>query len=99
MEVIRMSISNEEWNAGRTNTTIEARIVAFLKQNNKPFTFWGIISGLGYNTNIKDFGTLLHGILDASIVQNALDKLVREGKVTSRIIQQPNGTETYYKAV
>jgi hypothetical protein len=27
-----------------------------------------------------------------------LDKLIIEGKVTSRVIQQPDGPETYYRA-
>ena len=94
-----MPISNNEWDVGRTNNTLEARIIKFLKENNKPFTALEIMSGLGYNKNVKDFGTLLHGVLDMVTVQNAIDKLVREKSVESRVIQQPNGTDTYYKAV
>jgi len=67
-----MSISNDEWNAGRTRTTIEAQILTFLKQNKTPSSFWGIMNGLGYNTNIKDLGALFHGVLDIITVQNAL---------------------------
>ncbi len=93
-----MSISNDEWKAGVTTVTIEERILTFLKQNDKAFTFLGIMKGIGYNTNVRDIETLFHGVIDGFIVINALDKLIKEGKVTSRVIQQPDGQETYYKA-
>lgn len=57
------------------------------------------MNGLGYNINVKDFGTLLHGVIDMMTVQNALDKLVREKSIESRVIQQPNSIETYYRIV
>lgn len=57
------------------------------------------MNGLGYNTDIKDLGTLLFGIGGMWLVQNALEKLIREGTVTTKIIKQPYGQETYYKAV
>ena len=94
-----MSISNEEWDAGRTSHTLEGQILVFLKKNQKPFSFWGIMEGLGYNTNIKDLGALFHSMVDVLDVQNALNKLTREGAVVFRIVQKPNGPETYYKAV
>lgn len=94
-----MSISNEEWDAGRTRDTLEGQILTFLRQNKRPFSLVGIMNGLGYNTNIKDFGTFLLGIGGIWLVQNALEKLIREGAVTAKIIKQPNGQETYYKAV
>jgi hypothetical protein len=43
-----MPISNEEWNAGRIWETLEARILTFLRQNQKPFNIAEIINGLGY---------------------------------------------------
>jgi hypothetical protein len=93
-----MSISNDEWKAGRTSATIEERILAFLKQNDKPFSFLGIMKGIGFNTNVRDVETLFHGVIDGFTVLNSLDKLIVDGKVISRVIQQPEGQETYYKA-
>jgi len=93
-----MPITNEEWNMGRTRETLEAQILTILKQNQKPFDITEIMNGLGYNTQIKDFGSLIRGFLDIWSVQNALDNLAREGKVEPRIIKQPIGAETYYKA-
>ncbi len=69
-----MSISNYEWKAGITTVTIEERILTFLKQNDKPFNFLGIMKGIGYNTNIRDIETLFHGVIDGFTVLNALDK-------------------------
>lgn len=94
----KMPISNEEWKAGRTLDTLEAQILAFLKQNKKPFNITEIMSGLGYNTQIKDFGSLIHGIASYWVFQNALEKLVNEGIVKARIIKQPFGEDTFYKA-
>ena len=56
------------------------------------------MKGIGYNTNVRDVETLFHGVIDGFTVINALDKLIKEGKITSRAIQQPEGQETYYKA-
>ncbi len=94
-----MPISNEEWNVGRARDTLESQILTFLKQNQKAFTLVEIMSGLGYDTNIKDLKGLILGVSGYIIVQNALDKLIREGTVTAKIIKQPIGQETYYKAV
>ncbi len=99
LERTRMAISNEEWNEGRTRETIEAQILTFLKQNQKPYTLTGIMYGLGYNIEIKDFGSFIGGIASYWLFQNAIERLMREGKVQARIIKQPIGQETYYKAV
>jgi hypothetical protein len=93
-----MPISNEEWNDGRTRETIEGQILAFLRQNPKPFNLTDIIYGLGYNIEIKDFMSFIGGVARVSLFQNAIERLVKEGKVQARIIKQPIGQETYYKA-
>ena len=97
--MIKMPISNEEWDSGRTRDTLEAQVLTFLKQNKIPFSLVGIMSGLGYDTNIKDLETLFFGFVNILGVQNALEKLIKEGTVTAKIIKQPIGQETYYKAV
>lgn len=94
----RMSISNEEWNAGRTWETLEARILIFLKQSKKPFDITEIMNGLGYNIQVKDFWSLIGGVASYWSVQKALDNLVREGTVKAKIIKQQIGEQTYYKA-
>jgi hypothetical protein len=97
--VIQTSTNNEEWNTGKTRETLDARILAFLMKSKKPFTIIGIMNGVGYNTKIEDFRTLFSGITNANAVQNALEKLIREGKVTAKIIKQPDELQTYYLAV
>jgi len=96
--VEKMSITNEEWNMGRTRETLEARVLTFLRQNKRPFDITQIMNGLGFNTQIKDFGSLLSGIAGYWVIQNALERLANEGSVSARIIKQPIGEQTYYKA-
>jgi len=57
------------------------------------------VSGLGYNVKIKDLGSFISGVAGYWIVQNALNKLVKEGTVEARTIKQPIGEQVYYKAV
>jgi len=53
-------IEKEEWDAGRTWETDEARVLAFLTKNRgKAFTSSEIVHGLGYITEIMDFWSLL----------------------------------------
>ena len=89
-----MPISNEEWNSGRTGDTIEAQILTFLKQNQKPFTSVEVMTGLGYNNDLT-----LNNIIAGFAIQSALDKLVKEGNVTARTIKQQIEEQVYYKAV
>ena len=93
-----MPISDEEWKAGRAMETLEANILAFLKQNQKPFNILEIISGLGYNTQIKKLGSFITGVASYWVFQKALEKLVNEGTVKAKIIKSPFGEQTYYKA-
>jgi hypothetical protein len=97
--VTKTSISNEEWNAGRTLDTIEARIIAVLKTEQNPLSIDRIVSGLGYNVKLKDLGSFISGIADYWVIQNALNKLVKEGTVEARTIKQRIGEQVYYKAV
>jgi hypothetical protein len=99
MGVIRMPISNEEWNAGRSRDTLESQVLSLLKQNQNALTLIEAMSGLGYNTNIKDFGGLILGFGSMMVIQNALDKLIKEVTVTARAIKTPYGQQIYYKAV
>ena len=89
-----MPISNEEWDSGRTADTIEGQILKFLKVNMKPFSLWEIISGLGYGNDLT-----VKNLVATFDIQNALDRLVKEGNVTARIVKQPIGELVYYKAV
>src|SRR4030042_6869376 len=98
MEVSRMSISNEEWNAGRTLDTIETRILTVLKLCQTPLNIDGIANGLGCNMKIKDLGSFIGGFAAYLVVQNALDKLVKEGKAEARTIKQRFGEQIYYQA-
>jgi len=92
-----MSISNEEWNAGRTLDTMEERILTVLKLCKTPLNIDGIANGLGYNMKIKDLESFIGGFAAYWVVQNALDKLVKEGKVEARTIKQRFGEQIYYK--
>jgi len=89
-----MPLSNEEWDSGRTADTLEGRILKFLKINVKPFSLGEIISGLGYSNDLN-----VKNIVEAFAIQNALDKLVKEGNVTARTIKQQIEEQVYYKAV
>lgn len=95
-----MPISNEEWDAGRTSETLEGQILNFLNKNSeKAFNLIEIILGLGYGTNIKDIWSFLGGMAQYWVFQNAIEQLVKEGKVTAKIIEEANKKDTYYKAV
>ncbi len=95
--MVKTSISNEEWNAGRTLDTMEARILSVLKTQQAPLNINGIADGLGYNMKIKDLGSFIGGVAAYWAIQSALDKLVKEGKVEARAIQQRFGEQIYYK--
>jgi predicted AAA+ superfamily ATPase len=89
-----MPLSNEEWDSGRTADTLEGRILKFLKINMKPFSLGEIINGLGYSNDLN-----VKNIVETFAIQNALDKLVKEGNVTARTIKQQIEEQVYYKAV
>jgi transcriptional regulator of met regulon len=94
-----MSISNEEWNAGRTADTIEMRVLKILTDSKTPLNVSNIVYALGYNTAVKDLGSFLSGVAGYWVVQSALDTLVKERKIEARTIKQPIGEQVYYKAI
>jgi hypothetical protein len=89
-----MPISNEEWNSGRTADTLEGQILAFLKRNMFPVNYDEIISSLGYSKDLN-----LNNLVAAFSIQNALDKLVKEGIVEAKTIKKPIGEQVYYKVI
>jgi len=89
-----MPISNEEWDKGRTADTIEGKILAFLKRNEYPVNYGEIVSGTGYSNDLN-----LINIIGAFSIQDALDKLVKEGIVEAKTIKQRTGEQVYYKAI
>jgi len=94
-----MPITNEEWKEGRTWLTLESQILAFLKKNQKPCNMNDIVYGLGYTMETKDFLSFLGSLGNYWSIQSALEKLVKEGTVQAKVIKQPSGEQTYYKAV
>jgi hypothetical protein len=92
--MIKMPISNEEWDSGRTADTLESQILKFLKVNLKPFSLGEIVIGLGYSNDLS-----VKNFVATFAIQNALDKLVKEGNVTARTIKQQMGEQVYYKAI
>jgi len=56
------------------------------------------MNGLGINTQVKDFWSLIGGVAGFYAVQNALENLVKEGTVKAKIVKQTIGEDTYYKA-
>lgn len=92
--MIKIPISNEEWDSGRTADTLESQILKFLKGNMKPFALGEIVSGLGYSNDLN-----VKNLVASFTIQNALDKLVKEGNVTARTIKQQIGEQVYYKAI
>lgn len=91
-----MPIRKEEWNSGRKGDTIEARIVDFLKENSRSaFTQTEIVNAL-YKQSYSSFGELLGSFASFYVVSNALDRLVKEGKVKFKVIEGRSGTDTYY---
>lgn len=92
-----MSITNEEWNAGRTWEALEAQILTYLQKNQKPFNISAIVKGIGYREGKGVLG-LFWDVVSVWAVRNALENLIEEGTVKARIIKQQIGEETYYKA-
>jgi len=93
-----MPIGKDEWDAGRTYETVEAKILTFLRKNrNKGLTLTEIFQGLGYKVTIGSWG-IIGAFIGAYEVQNALENLVNEKTVKARVIRNAVGEETYYMA-
>jgi len=95
-----MPKSKDEFEAGRSWDTIEAQIQLFLRNNwDKAFNISEIAQGLGYQVGIKDFWSFIGGVASYWVIQNALDTLVKEGKVKAKRIKERVGEEIYYMAI
>ena len=94
-----MPIGKEEWNSGSKSDTFEKQILSFLRKNpDTAYTLPEIVSALGYNIEISDFGSFIGGVAGYWLFQNAVENLVKEGTVEARKITQNTGEQTYYKA-
>ena len=58
-----------------------------------------VVNALGVNTEIKNFLSLIGGLITYGNTQKALDTLVKEKKIEARTIEQSNGEQVYYKAI
>jgi len=94
-----MPIGKEEWNSGSKSDTFEKQILSFLRENrDTAYTLPEIVSALGYNIEIRDFGSFIGGVAGYWLFQNAIENLVKEGTLEARKITQNTGEQTYYKA-
>lgn len=94
-----MPIGKEEWNSGSKSDRFETQILSFLRKNrDTAYTLSEIVSALGYNIEIRDFGSFIGGVAGYWLFQNAVESLVKEGTVEARKIKQTTGEQTYYKA-
>ena len=86
MGVLKMPISGEEWNAGKTEKRIKTEILRFLRSNREmAFTELEILEGLGY---VK----LVNGLMTFPDAKNygitkSLEVLIKEGTVAKKIIR------------
>ena len=91
-----MPISIDEWERGRTSTTLESRIESFLTRNNEQaFTLAEIASNM-YAIRFDSTKDVLDAFLLFFNIGGALRILIGEGKVKARLIRVPNGEEMYY---
>jgi hypothetical protein len=94
-----MPIGKEEWNSGSRYDTFEKQILSFLRKNQDiAYTLPEIVSALGYNIEIRDFGSFVGGVAGYWLFQNSIENLVKEGSLEARKITQNTGEQTYYKA-
>ena len=90
-----MPIDMEQWDSGKVRS-LEERIMSFLRSGkceNLAFSLPEIMNVLGYKVKKND----PYGMVHMTNVKNALDNLVKEGKVEKKTIKEIIGEETYYK--
>jgi hypothetical protein len=98
--VRKTPLGKEEWKSGSKYATFEERILSFLKRyQDSGFTLSEIVTGLGYNIEIRDFGTFVSGVAGYWLFQNAIENLVKQGTVEAREIKQSTGEQIYYGAI
>ena len=95
-----MPISLDEVKKGRTKETMESIVENFLEQH-KGQAFkeeeitGGVYSNLSYDPNHPILSAL--GAAGAVLtIENALNNLIREGRVSVQSVKEKNGTEKYY---
>jgi len=98
-------ISLKEWNEGRTEETLETRILKFLQQNkDKAFSLYEIAKAIGEfqpvdKLSINSLLNILLNALRINDVERALRALIMEGKVEVKYIKIASGCyEKYYRA-
>ena len=92
-----MPIDMEEWNSGKVRS-IEERIISFLNKGddeNFAFSLPEIMKGLGFKVKKND----PHGMVHFTNVKNALDNLVKNGRVEEKTVKEIIGEEIYYKII
>jgi hypothetical protein len=95
-----LPIDEEEWKQGRTWETTESQVELFLKSNTgKAFTQFEIASGLGRMPQIRDLWSFVAGYASLWTIENALQNLIKEGKVKAKVVKKEIGEDTYYMAV
>lgn len=97
---VSLPIDRSQWEQGREPETTETQILAFLKsQPGKAFSLNEIIDG------VRGLGRLFHGELvriflgglpEKLYFRRALENLVREGEVQSRVVDVSSGDSLYY---
>lgn len=94
-----LPIDKEEWNRGRTWETVEGQVEVFLSKNGgRAFTQFEIAIGLGRISQGTDLGSFLGDFASLWVVGNALQNLIKEGKVKAKVVKKEIGEETYYMA-
>jgi len=89
-----MPISREEFEKGRTQDTIKARIEKLL-EDGRAYTLSEIGNYLFGRP--RDFGeAILKGFVDVFVIRQTLEDLMREGVVEAREVETRTGKETYY---
>ena len=93
-----LPISIDEWERGRTASTLESRLEAFLTQNRgQAFTLAELANCL-YNIRFDSSKEVVESFLSYFSIGEALKVLMREGKVQSKLIRESSGEAVYYAA-
>ena len=93
-----MPISRDEWNKGRTEDTLESVVESFLRTNSgKAYAMSEIVDGL-FTLKYQGLGDWLTAFASFYGVSRALESLLKEGRIKSRVVKQTYGAETFYMA-
>jgi len=89
-----MPISREEFEKGRTQDTIKARIEKLL-EDGRAYTVTEIENYL-FGKPHDFWDAVLKGLINTFVVRQALEELMREGIVEAREVETRTGKEIYY---